>query len=171
MSLIKQQNQTDFMKMFLIAVLGGLLVAASGCKEKRTFKTEDGQMEVTRSGKDVRMEFKGEGGTMTMVGNASGVTIPDTFPKDVPVLKGAVPYMAATQDKAQVLHLDLPRRVAEVFQEYQDKLKAEGWTIETTMNMGDSSMLAATKDGRHCNVLVSQNGSKGCTIQLTVAED
>ena len=86
-------------------------------------------------------------------------------------MKGACVHMAATRDKAQVLHLDLPRRVAEVFQEYQDKLKAEGWTIETTMNMGDSSMLAATKDGRHCNVLVSQNGNKGCTIQLTVAED
>lgn len=161
------------MKMFLIAVLGGLLVVASGCKEKRTYKTEDGQVEITqsKSGDDFRMEIKGQDGKSTMTMGAT-VGIPDSFPKDVPILAGAKPFMNATQDKAEVLQLKIQQPVAAVAKEYQEKLKAEGWEIESTMNMGDMSVIHANKGKRNCSVVINKGSDDTeSTIQLVVADE
>ena len=95
--------------------------------------------------------------------------IPDTFPKDVPIPKGAVPKLSMTQGKNEMLHLRVSGSVGEVAKDYQEKLKAEGWEIETTMNMGETSMVQAKKGERTC-ALVIMKDDDGTMVQLTVSE-
>jgi hypothetical protein len=46
--------------------------------------------------------------------------------------------------------------------EYQDKLKAEGWEIATTMNMAEASLLQAKKGGRQCAAMVVKDDVGRC---------
>ncbi|HEX5220216.1 MAG TPA: hypothetical protein VFZ59_11665, partial [Verrucomicrobiae bacterium] len=107
-------------------------------------------------------------GKATLVTSETQVAIPDTFPKDVPILKGAVPKMTMSQGKSEILHMELPQNVAEVNKEYQEKLKAEGWTIESSMNSGDGSMIQAKKGDKFCMLIIGKNESGGSGVQLTV---
>ncbi|MCO5053651.1 MAG: hypothetical protein M9920_15340 [Verrucomicrobiae bacterium] len=161
------------MKITLIAILAVLLIGVSGCgKKKHTIKTDDGNVEITqsKSGDDFRMEIKGQDGKSAMtVGDT--VSVPDSFPKDVPILAGAKPFMNVTQDKLEILHLKIQQPLAAVAKEYQEKLKAEGWKIESTANMGEMSMIQAKKDNRTCSVVINKgSGDAEATVQLAVGE-
>lgn len=158
------------MKTNLAVTLTILLAAAIGCKESQTVETPDGKVQVSESGGTTKMEVQGKDGKATIAMSDTKVAIPDTFPKDVPILKGAVPKLTMSQGKSEILHLMLPQGVAEVTKEYQEKLKAEGWTIESSMNTGDGSMIQAKKDDRICMVIVGKNEDGGGSgVQLTVA--
>ncbi|HEX5218178.1 MAG TPA: hypothetical protein VFZ59_01305, partial [Verrucomicrobiae bacterium] len=124
------------MKTNLVITLAILLMATAGCKKSETIETADGKVKVNESGDTTRIEMESKDGKATLVASETQVAIPDTFPKDVPILKGAVPKMTMSQGKSEILHLELPQNVAEVNKEYQEKLKAEGWTIESSMNSG-----------------------------------
>ncbi len=160
------------MKTSLLITLTVLLIGVSGCKQKRTIKTDDGNIEITqsKSGDEFQVEIKGQDGKSAMtVGDT--VSIPDSFPKDVPILTGAKPFMNATQDKMEILHLKIQQPLAAVAREYQEKLKAEGWKIESTANMGEMSMIQAKKDNRTCSVVINKgSGDAEATIQLAVGE-
>jgi len=84
--------------------------------------------------------------------------------------KGAVPKPDMSQGKAEMLHLHVSGTVADVVKTYQEMLKEKGWEIETTMNMGDGSMLQAKKPARQCAALVMKDDS-GSLIQLTVTQE
>ena len=105
---------------------------------------------------------------MAAIFQESAVEIPDTFPKDVPILEGAVPKLSMTQGNAQVLHLLVPGGIGEAAKAYQEQLKGAGWEIETSMNMGESSMLQAKKDNRKCAVVVLKD-DEGTLVQLNVS--
>jgi len=157
------------MKTNLVATAGILLMAAMGCNKSNTIETSDGKVEVSESSGTTRIELDGKDGKATFVASETKVALPDTFPKDVPILKGAVPKLTMSQGKSEIVHLALPQSVAEVTKEYQEKLKAEGWTIETAMNMGDGSMIHAKKDDRICSLIVGKNEDEGGSgVQLTV---
>jgi len=144
-------------------------MAAMGCNKSNTIETSDGKVEVSESSGTTRIELDGKDGKATFVASETKVALPDTFPKDVPILKGAVPKLTMSQGKSEIVHLALPQSVAEVTKEYQEKLKAEGWTIETAMNMGDGSMIHAKKDDRICSLIVGKNEDEGGSgVQLTV---
>jgi hypothetical protein len=52
---------------------------------------------------------------------------------------------------------------------YPDLLKAEGWEIESTMNMGESSMIHAKKEKRQCTATFLKDDD-GTTLQLGVTQ-
>lgn len=157
------------MKTNLLMTLAILLMATAGCKKSHTIETSDGKVQVSEASGTTRVEMEGKDGKATFVASETKVDIPDTFPKDVPILKGAVPKLTMSQGKSEVLHMVVSQGVAEVAKEYQEKLKAEGWTIETTMNMGDGSMIHAKKDDRVCSIVVGKNDDgSGAAVQLTV---
>ena len=51
--------------------------------------------------------------------------------------------------------------------DYQEKLKGEGWEIESSMNMGDTSMVHAKKGSRKCAAVVMKDDA-GTLVQLSV---
>ena len=127
-------------------------------------------MKVEQKGDTAQYEVMTKEGKATLTASDTRVAIPDTFPKDVPILKGAVAKLSMSQGKSEVLHLHVPGSIADVAKEYQDKLKGEGWTIESSMNMGEASMLQAKKGTRQCAAMVVKEDA-GTLIQLTVTQE
>ena len=109
-------------------------------------------------------------GTVKVSAGDTGVTLPDGFPKDVPIYKGAAVVLSMTQDKTLVVHFRAPASVADGMKFYQAGLKDQGWSIETTMNMGETSMLSAKKADRQCSVVLTKEDA-GVRIQVSVAPE
>lgn len=153
------------------AILPAVVALAVGCGNSDTYQSSDGTVNIKQDGDTATYEVVTKEGKVTMSASDTEVAIPDTFPKDVPILKGAVAKLSMSQGKSEVLHLHVPGSIAEVAKEYQDKLKDEGWEIESTMNMGDTSMVQAKKTNRQCSAVVMKDDEGGSLIQLTVTEE
>ena len=158
------------MNKILAALWAGVVVATFGCGKSQTYESPDGKVKVSQEGGTAKYEVATKEGKATIAASDTGVAIPSTFPKDVPILKGAVPKMTMTQGKTELLHLHVPGSIADVAKDYQDKLKAEGWEIESSMTMGDTSMLQAKKGNRQCAAVVVKDGT-GALVQLSVTEE
>ncbi len=159
------------MKKIIFAFLPALLVLTFGCGKSHTVESPDGKVKVETQGDTAKYEITTKEGKATMTASQSGVTIPETFPKDVPIPSGAVARLTMTQGKAEVLHLHVPGNLADVSKDYTDKLKAAGWEIATTMNMGEGTMLQAKKEKRVCVAMITKDDASGSLIQLTVNEE
>jgi hypothetical protein len=161
-------TMASFIRLMSIA-LAILLTATSGCGRKSTHKTEGGEVTVDRKSGQITYEGTSKEGKVKVASNQAGVPLPDNFPKDVPIYQGATVQMAAAQGKTSLVHLQTTATVAECLKYYQDALKEQGWTIESTMNMGDSSMLAAKKEKRQCAIVVHKQ-DKGSLIQVSIED-
>ena len=153
----------------LTITLALVAAVAFGCG-KKSYKTKDGEVTVDKKNGQVTFERKSKDGNVKVSANESGVALPDDFPKDLPIYKGAVVKVASTQGKTMMVHLNVSASVAEVLKYYQDQLKEQGWEIESTMNMGEGSMIAAKKADRKCSAMVFKQDS-GSIVQLTVTEE
>lgn len=158
------------MNKILPAILSALAVLAFGCGKSETYQTPDGKVKVEQKGDTAKYEVTTKEGKATMTASQTGVAIPDTFPKDVPIPRGAVARVTMSQGKAEILHLHVPGSFADVAKDYSDKLKGEGWEIVSTMNMGEGSMLQAKKGNRQCAAMVVKDDA-GSLIQLTVNQE
>ena len=158
------------MNKILSVILPAFLALSFGCSKSETHQSPDGNIKVEQKGDTSKVEVTTKEGKTFVTASDKGVAIPDTFPKDVPIPKGAVPKLTMSQGKAEMLHLHVPGTVADVLKAYQEMLKGEGWEIETTMNMGEGSMLQAKKPGRQCAAMVMKDDA-GTLIQLTVTQE
>jgi hypothetical protein len=151
----------------ILAVLTGLTV---GCGRSSTQQTKDGEVKIERKGSQGAYEVTTKEGTVKVTTGDKGVALPDDFPKDVPVYKGATVKLTSTQGKATVVHLGVPVSVAESAKFYQDQLKQQGWEIEATMNMGEATMISAKKGTRKCTVN-SAKTDKETMVQIVVVTE
>ncbi|MEI8376867.1 MAG: hypothetical protein WCJ35_28975, partial [Planctomycetota bacterium] len=158
------------MSKTLTITLALLAAVTIGCGKKTTFKTRDGEVTVDRNGGQVTYEGKSKDGTVKIAANEGGVALPDNFPKDMPIYKGAVVKVSSTQDKTMLAHMTVPASQADVLKYYQDQLKDQGWEIEATMNMGEGSMITANKSGRQGSVMIIKQ-DKETMVQLTVTQE
>jgi hypothetical protein len=152
-----------------MSILAVVAVVACGCGKQPTYKTGAGEVTVDKKSGQVTFEGKTKDGNVTVSANQAGVALPQDFPKDVPIYQGAVVQVASTQGKTMMVHLSVSVPVAEALKYYQDQLKAEGWEIESTMNMGEGSMIAAKKADRECSAVILKQ-DKGTMIQLAVTQ-
>jgi hypothetical protein len=158
------------MNKILSVILPAVVALAFGCGKSGTYHSSDGNVKVEQTGDASKVEVTTKEGKATVTASDKGVAIPDTFPKDVPIPKGAVPKLTMSQGKAEMLHLHVSGTVADVVKAYQESLKGEGWEIETTMNVGDGSLLQAKKAGRRCAAMVMKD-DPWTLIQLTVTQE
>jgi hypothetical protein len=94
-----------------------------------------------------------------------GVALPANFPADVPIMPGATVKMAMSTGDALSVTLGVAASQADALKYYEDNLKAKGWEIAATMNMGDTAMISAKKGKRECVMNVGKDGS-GSVVQL-----
>ncbi len=141
--------------------------AAFGCNKSQTHETPGGKVTVASEGDTAKLEITTKDGKATMIAGDAGVAVPSTFPRDVPIPKGAVPKLTMSQGPTELLHLQVQGSVADVAKEYQEKLKGEGWEIESSANMGEASTIQAKKDNRTCAVMVVKDG-EAALVQLSV---
>ncbi|HOF40605.1 MAG TPA: hypothetical protein PLD73_11060 [Candidatus Hydrogenedentes bacterium] len=133
---------------------------------------------VDEHGEAVNFTVDTDTGTMTSdngaVSFATGeaAKIPDDFPKDVPLYKGAQLVSVHRDANAGMTSLaatsgDPASTVAEF---YKKQAEANGWTQETVFSQSDSMhMMSYEKDSRELSVVIAGEG--GATqIQLTLAQ-
>jgi hypothetical protein len=136
-------------------------------KDEIVVKSKEGEFKVKQKGDQSTYEATTKDGTVKVTAGGDNVKLPDNFPKDIPIYKGAKIQMSSSQPKASLVHFVVDASVADAAKFYQDELKKQGWEIETSMNMNDTSMLSAKKDKQNCTVVVVKQ-DKGAMIQLTV---
>jgi len=149
-----------------LALLAGV---AFGCGKSSTYQTRDGEVTIDKKGGQVTFEGKSKQGDVKVSANDRGVALPDDFPKDVPIYQGAVVKVASTQGKTMMVHMAVSASVADALKYYQDQLKDQGWEIQSTMNLGEGSMISAKKADRQCSAMVLKQ-DKGTIVQLTVTQ-
>ena len=112
------------------------------------------------------MVIEGPDGVQTFRAGGAG-EMPKDFPADVYVLSGASVVSSITTPGGANLSLKSASSKADVVAKYAAEMKAQGWTTESTMDMGEMAMLSFAKDNRQASVIVqTENGAT--TINLTV---
>lgn len=155
-------------------VVFGLLLF--GCSEKIVEKA----IEAGTKGSVKIDTKKGQVDIKTDEGNITAGTgkVPDGWPDDVPIYKGAKVVTGGTTNdaasgKAMMVTLESSDDADKVTNFYKDKLPGEGWTIESDYSGngggGTGNSLSAKKDNRQVNLIVSGDGSKTAVV-ITVTE-
>jgi hypothetical protein len=163
---------------------------ACGCRKSVTYTGPDGsKATISRSGGKVDITVFGKGGEkahisgsdqgMTVVGKegekfqiAGGegsVALPEGFPKDVPIYPGAKVQTSMKSKDAMTATLHTPDDAAKVSGYYKEQMKANGWEIETTMDMPQGTMLAGKKGEEGLQVMVMSD-NKATTVTLSVTK-
>jgi hypothetical protein len=153
----------------LAAALVTIAAVTFGCGKSESYKVKEGEVKVNRKEGQVTFEGNTKDGKVTVTAGKEGVPLPDGFPKDVPIYKGAVVQVASSEGKTMLVHLNVSAPVADALKYYQDQLKEQGWEIKSTMNMGEGSMLTAQKGERQCTA-VAMKQDKGTLVQLSVTQ-
>ncbi len=143
------------------------LALLGGCgKKEQSVATPDGKVTVTQQGGGTTVEMRSDkGDKMKVTASDKGVALPANFPADVPIMPGATVKMAMTSGDALSVTFSVAASQADALKYYEDNLKAKGWEIAATMNMGESAMLSAKKGKRECVMNVGKEGS-GSMVQL-----
>src|SRR3954466_2679253 len=97
----------------VLMLLALAAVLAAGCGKKSTYSTNEGDVTVDKKGSQVTIESKTKDGTAKVSASDTGVALPDKFPTDVPIYKGAVVKLSSTQGKAMLVHLSVNASAAD----------------------------------------------------------
>ena len=140
-------------------------VDISGNQMSFTTTDADGkQAHVKMDGDSLVVE--GPDGVETFRAGGAG-DMPKDFPADVYVLSGADVVSSISTPGGANLTLKSAISKADVVARYAAEMKAQGWTTETTMDMGETAMLSFAKDNRQASVIV-QAEAGATAINLTV---
>ena len=101
-------------------------------------------------------------------GDKRASSLPDEFPKDVPILKNATLKLAMSQGDRMLVHLYTTSSVSDAAKFYDAELKKQGWQIESISNAAEMSSVSARKGDTRCGVTIAREG-KGTLIRLAVS--
>jgi hypothetical protein len=105
---------------------------------------------------------------------ATGIKVPDDFPKDLPVYPRATPIVHQSIKEGRYLQLTTSDAADKVTTFYREKLKAEGWKqlSESPAESPKSgiTLLQNTKDNRRLSVVVAHD-DKETTLTLSMSID
>jgi len=145
-------------------------------KDKEVIKTEgetikvttdEGTLTVTGDAEKGQVNIKTDDGE-TIEMSYGTKTIPDNFPKDVPVYSPSQIKMTQVVDENKsVISLTTSDEMAKVAAFYKKELAEQGWTIKNEMNMGVMSLIQAVKENRSLNLTVNKKDGE-TTISLVV---
>ncbi len=155
-----------------VVVVGVLLIggcnmlarkAGEAMTEKMIEKATGGKAKVDM--KDGSMTVTTDEGTVT-----TGGSVPDNWPKDVPVYAGATVQFSGTNmgdagEGAMGLVMTTEDDAAAVATFYKDSLKNGGWTLKNTMSAQGNTVMLFTKDSKNLSLAIAgSNGTTSITI-------
>mgnify|MGYP001817808801 FL=1 len=139
--------------------------SSDSAKEKEVIKTEgetikvttdEGTLTVTGDAEKGQVNIKTDDGE-TIEMSYGTKTIPDNFPKDVPVYSPAQVRMTQVVDENRgVISLSTSDEIEKVTAFYKKELVEQGWTIKNEMTMGAMSLIQAEKEKRSFNLTVNK---------------
>jgi hypothetical protein len=134
-------------------------------KEKEVVKTEgetikvttdEGTLTVTGDAEKGQVNIKTDDGE-TIEMSYGSKTIPENFPKDVPVYTPSQIRMTQVVDENKsVISLTTGDEIEKVTAFYKKELTEQGWTIKNEMSMGAMSLIQAEKEKRILNLTVNK---------------
>lgn len=151
-------------KITVVALLAiGLAVLGAGCGKKAAEKTVENAIEKSTNGQaDVdiskkQVQINTNGASLTAGEN---VKLPTGFPSDVYVIDGALKSaLTLTEDGGYSVTLTTSTSAAAVKTKYESQIKADGWTVISTIDLPEGSMLTAEKGLRTMSVtMTASNG-------------
>jgi len=160
------------MSRFYSWLLTLILAFSIGCGRPTTATGPEGEKATVRQdgdGAGITIEGK-QGEKVQIAAGEAGVSLPDGFPKDVPVYPGATVIASATAKNMMNVSLQTTDQPQQVKTFYQEKLKQNGWETQSTMNVPQGTMLHATKDQRTQMVTITRDEDK-TVIALVVTEE
>lgn len=158
----------------IIATLAVLLACGKSSEEKAMEKAIEKTIERESGGKvkaDVsrdKIEIKGEQGSIS-IASGGGVEIPEGFPADVHLYKGARVTMSARQEDGFVLALETSDDLKKVGDVYKSEMTSRGWTEKMVMNLPEGTMLQYSKDNRHAAINITRN--KNTQINIITGQE
>ena len=117
---------------------------------------------------DARVAVNTKGVKITAAGGDGSVPLPDTFPKDVPIIPGGSVKSAIKTSDVTTIMATTSASPAEVAKYYQDNLASQGWKIDHTTAMGKVTMLTAVKDTRQVSLQIGENDAKSASIMISL---
>ncbi len=165
-----------FKKTIVVGAAFLLAIVVSGCGresamenqvEKQLEKNLGQNAEVNL--KDGEMKIKTEQGSLEVGEN---VSLPDGFPTDVYVIDGQImSAMKNVMGAGYQVVIKSNKSVKDGKALFEEKLKAHGWVIGSSFDMGNAVMLSATKGKRTVQVtLGSEEGKDGTAVTINVVE-
>ena len=174
-----------FIMLSICAVLTVILLGS--CSREQSVETDKGKMTVKEEGEKIKVttdegtitmsgdEEKGQIAIKTEEGETLNVSygkdsIPDNFPKDVPVYSPAAVKMTQIIDaRKHFISLGTKDDVSKVAAFYTKELPAQGWSVKNEMSMGNMSLLHVQKGNRALNVTVNKSDEE-TIISMVVGE-
>lgn len=162
----------------LVAAGAVLVLGLSGCVKKVTQKAAERAAENAieqSSGGKANVDLSNDTVTVNTdkgTYQAGGqVSLPAGFPDDIYVPDGQLTAaMSSTEDGGYSVSLTTGGSVAEVQQDFSDKLKDAGWEINLTMNYGGSAMVGANKgDDRTVSVSIASDDNGGVAVTIVTS--
>jgi hypothetical protein len=176
---------TFFAILSICAVL--TVLALGSCNREQSFETDEGKVTVKKEGEKIKVttdegtltmsgdEEKGQVAIKTEEGETLNVSygkdsLPDNFPKDVPVYSPAsVKMTQILDDSKSVISLGTQDDVSKVAAFYKKELPAKGWSVKNEMSMGNMSLLHVQKGNRALNVTVNKSDEE-TIISMVIGE-
>jgi len=154
-----------------LAVFAVLLGCGQSKEEKAAEKIVEKIIERNSPGADVdfikgNMNIKTEAGEMSININDSA-KLPDNFPKDVFVMKGAEVKMTMDMPQGTSASFLSKEDMSSVFSKYQNEMTSKGWEQKMSMNLGEGATLVYEKDQRVANITMAKE-EEGTIINLII---
>ncbi len=166
-------------KLVLLAIcLSVAINVLVGCgkktEEKVTEKIVEKIIEKQAGGKaDVdlsegKMSIKTKDGEMNINAGKSA-KLPDDFPKDIFVIKGAEVKMTMEMPQGKSVSFLIEKDMNSVIDIYKKEMKSKGWSEKMAMNMGKSASMIYQKDDRTTNIMIGTEKEK-TMINVVIAK-
>jgi hypothetical protein len=121
------------------------------------------------------IRIQGEDGVEIEYSAGGSVALPDTWPSDMPIMDDAsVTYAGSVNpgsaDGGTMVVFMTDKTPAQVSEYYTQALGDAGWTIVSTVAMGDASMLGVSKDEREASVYAAGGASDGTSVTISIVQ-
>lgn len=156
--------------MFSCLASAVLLFAVSGCGRSTEVKGPEGEKaSVEHKDDGLDISVKGKDGEESRLAIGESVSLPDDFPKDVPIYPEAKVIMSMSVEKGSQVTLSTEDSADKVEAFYKERMKKDGWEEKLSMNLPVMKMLGWEKDGRELMINVIFEEGK-TMINITVPE-
>lgn len=137
-------------KPLFVAALAALALA-SGCGREKA--------QVAVNTKDAKI---------TVAGGDASVALPDTFPKDVPIMPGGSVKSVIKTANVTTVAVTTTASPQAAAKYYQDSLSGQGWKVDKVMAVNDVTMIAAEKDQRQLSLQIGSSDGKTAAIMISL---
>jgi hypothetical protein len=128
--------------------------------EKSIEKSTNGQADVDLSNESVKINTNE--GTFAVGGE---ISLPSGFPSDVHVIDGTIKSaVTIKENESYTITVETTKSISQAKSDYETELKADGWTINATVDLTNASSLSAEKGNRTVSVVISESEGKTMVV-------